>query len=61
MERKTTTQTRYGYPIDSGYVGYITEDGDKILFTTEEEYNEYWTLFSFREIYMLLYGNTMIS
>ena len=41
MDRKTTTQTRYGYPIDSGYVGCITEDGDKILFATEEEYNEY--------------------
>lgn len=41
MDRKTTIQTRYGYPIDSGYVGYITEDGDKILFATEEEYNEY--------------------
>lgn len=41
MDRKTTAQTRYGYPIDSGYVGYITEDGDKILFATEEEYNEY--------------------
>ena len=41
MDGKTTTQTRYGYPIDSGYVGYITDDGDKILFATEEEYNEY--------------------
>ena len=41
MDRKTTTQTRDGDPIDAGYVGYITEDGDKILFATEEEYNEY--------------------
>ena len=29
---------RYGYPTQSGYVGYV--NGEKRFFATEEEYNE---------------------
>ena len=41
MDKYITYETRKGYPISSGYKGYITEGGKKILFATEEEYNEY--------------------
>ena len=29
-----------GYPVPAGYIG-ILEDGTKMLFATEEEYEEY--------------------
>lgn len=30
-----------GYPIDSGYMGYLEEDHDYHLFETEGDYKEY--------------------
>ena len=37
MDKYITYETRKGYPTRSGYMGYITEGGKKILFATEEE------------------------
>lgn len=30
----------YGYPVSNGYIGYI--NGEKWLFSTEEDYVEYY-------------------
>ena len=31
-----------GYPVNNGYMGFIPETGDYMLFCTEEEYVEYF-------------------
>lgn len=32
---------RKGYPVNCGYMGYIEDEGRYMLFSTEDDYNEY--------------------
>ena len=41
LEMSTTIKVPYGYLIDSGYVGYVPDMAQFILFATEGDYLDY--------------------